>query len=112
MKFGQPYTYVAYSDPYAAYIANVLDRFSNGEDFTYTLMDLNGDVVQELITKEPDSKDMQIFTILDGELKEYADDISYVCEGNILEECEIREDKEDRYYGFYLLPGAEGGRVH
>ena len=63
VKFGQPYTYVAYSDPYAAYIANVLDRFSNGEDFTYTLMDLNGDVVQELITKEPDSTDMQIFTI-------------------------------------------------
>ena len=106
VKFGQPYTYVAYSDPYAAYIANVLDRFSNGEDFTYTLMDLNGDVVQELITKEPDSTDMQIFTILDGELKEYADDISYICEGNILEECEIREDKEDRYYGFYRC-GAE-----
>ena len=106
VKFGQPYTFVAYSDPYAAYIANVLDRFSNGEDFTYTLMDLNGDGVQELITKEPDSSDMQIFTILDGELKEYADDISYICEGNILEECEIREDKEDRYYGFYRC-GAE-----
>lgn len=106
VKFGQPYTYVTYSDPYAAYIANVLDRFSNGEDFTYTLMDLNGDVVQELITKEPDSTDMQIFTILDGELKEYADDISYICEGNILEKCEIREDKEDRYYGFYRC-GAE-----
>ena len=107
VKFGQPYTFVAYSDPYAAYIANVLDRFSNGEDFTYTLMDLNGDGVQELITKEPDSADMQIFTILDGELKEYADDISYICEGNILEECEIREDKEDRYYGFYRCGAKE-----
>ena len=106
VKFGQPYTYVAYSDPYAVYIANVLDRFSNGEDFTYTLMDLNGDGVQELITKEPDEQEMKIFTILDGELKEYADDISYICEGNILEECEIREDKEDRYYGFYRC-GAE-----
>ncbi len=107
VKFGQPYTFVAYSDPYAAYIANILDRFSNGEDFTYTLMDLNGDGVQELITKEPDSTDMQIFTILDGELKEYADDISYICEGNILEECEIREDKEDRYYGFYRCGAKE-----
>ena len=106
VKFGQPYTYVAYSDPYAAYIANVLDRFSNGEDFTYTLMDLNGDGVQELITKEPDGTDMKIFTILDGELKDYASGISYICEGNILEECEIWDDTGRRYYGFYRC-GAE-----
>ena len=111
VKFGQPYTFVAYADPYSAYIANVLDRFSNGEDFTYTLMDLNGDGVQELITKEPDSTDMQIFTILDGELKEYADDISYICEGNILEACEIREDKEDRYYGFYRCCAEEAAFI-
>ena len=106
VKFGQPYTYVAYSDPYAAYIANVLDRFSNGEDFAYTLMDLNGDGVQELITKEPDGTDMKIFTILDGELKDYASGISYICEGNILEECEIWDDTGRRYYGFYRC-GAE-----
>ena len=106
VKFGQPYTYVAYSDPYAAYIANVLDRFSNGEDFAYTLMDLNGDGVQELITKEPDGTDIKIFTILDGELKDYASGISYICEGNILEECEIWDDTGRRYYGFYRC-GAE-----
>lgn len=106
VKFGQPYTYVAYSDPYAAYIANVLDRFSNGEDFTYTLMDLNGDGVQELITKEPDGQEMTIFTIRNGERKDYARGVSYICEGNILEECEIWDDTERRYYGFYRC-GAE-----
>ena len=78
VKFGQPYTFVAYSDPYATYIANVLDRFSNGEDFTYTLMDLNGDGVQELITKEPDGQEMTIFTIRNGERKDYARGVSYI----------------------------------
>lgn len=106
VKFGQPYTFVAYSDPYAAYIANILDRFSNGEDFTYTLMDLNGDGVQELITKEPDGQEMTIFTIRNGERKDYARGVSYICEGNILEECEIWDDTERRYYGFYRC-GAE-----
>ena len=106
VKFGQPYTFVAYSDPYATYIANVLDRFSNGEDFTYTLMDLNGDGVQELITKEPDGQEMTIFTIRNGERKDYARGVSYICEGNILEECEIWDDTERRYYGFYRC-GAE-----
>ena len=106
VKFGQPYTYVAYSDPYAAYIANVLDRFSNGEDFTYTLMDLNGDGVQELIIKMPDAQNMGIYTILNGEIKDYAFGVTYICEGNILEECEIWDDTGRRYYGFYRC-GAE-----
>ena len=106
VKFGQPYTFVAYSDPYAAYIANILDRFSNGEDFTYTLMDLNGDGVQELIIKMPDAQNMGIYTILNGEIKDYAFGVTYICEGNILEECEIWDDTGRRYYGFYRC-GAE-----
>ena len=109
VKFGQPYTFVAYSDPYATYIANVLDRFSNGEDFTYTLMDLNGDGVQELITKEPDGQEMTIFTIRNGERKDYARGVSYICEGNILEECEIwdrHRSAETRWF----LPLRRGKR--
>ena len=59
-----------------------------------------------MITKEPDGTDMKIFTILGGELKDYASGISYICEGNILEECEIWDDTGRRYYGFYRC-GAE-----
>ena len=106
IKFGQPDTGISYSDPYAAYIADILERYSNAESNTYALMDLNGDGIQELITAQPDDSKMRIFTIRDGAIKQYASGISYICQGNILEECEENTDS-GRFYAWYRC-GADG----
>ena len=94
-----------YSDPYAQYIAEALVRYDNAKNYTYALMDLNGDGINELITSQPDSDQntvsLYIFTIQDGERKLYASDISYICEGGILEICDEREINQGRHYSFY-----------
>ncbi len=106
IKFGQPDTGISYTDPYAAYIADILERYSDAESNTYALVDLNGDGIQELITAQPDDTDMRIFTIQDGAIKQYASGISYICQGNILEECEESTDS-GRFYAWYRC-GADG----
>lgn len=106
VKFGQAYAAGTYTDPYAAYIADALARYDNAETFRYALMDLNGDGVQELITAQPDSQTMTIFTIQAGERKQYADSVSYICEGGILEKVEEGMDS-GKYYGFFRC-GTDG----
>ena len=100
-----------YSDPYAQYIAEALVRYDNAKNYTYALMDLNGDSIEELITCQSgsgqDTASLRIFTIQDGELKQYASDISYICAGGILEKCEEEQADQGRYYGFYRC-GANG----
>mgnify|MGYP004609537389 FL=1 len=94
-----------YSDPYAQYIADALIRYDNAKNYTYTLMDLNGDGINELVTSQPDGDQdtvsLYVFTIRDGELKQYASDVSYICAGGILEKCEEDQADQGRYYGFY-----------
>lgn len=109
-RFGEPPVSIEYSDPYARYVAEALVRYDNARNFTYTRMDLNGDGIEELITRQPrfsdSTEDLDIFTIRDGELQQYADGVSFVCEGGILEMCDNEVD-DGRYYGFYRC--AENG---
>ena len=110
-RFGEPPVSMDYSDPYAQYIAEALVRYDNAKNYTYALMDLNGDSIEELITCQPgsgqDTASLRIFTIQDGDLKQYASDISYICTGGILEKCEEEQADQGRYYGFYRC-GANG----
>ena len=110
-RFGESPVSMDYSGPYAQYIAEALVRYDNAKNYTYALMDLNGDSIEELITCQPgsgqDTASLRIFTIQDGDLKQYASDISYICAGGILEKCEEEQADQGRYYGFYRC-GANG----
>ena len=110
-RFGEPPVSMDYSDPYAQYIAEALARYDNAKNDTYALMDLNGDSIAELITCQPESSQdtasLRIFTIQNGELTQYAGDISYICANGILEECEEGKSDQGEYYAFYRC-GANG----
>ena len=110
-RFGEPPVSMDYSDPYAQYIAEALARYDNAKNFSYALVDLNGDSIEELITCQPESGQdtarLRIFTIQDGVLKQYASDISYICADGILEECEEGQSDQGEYYAFYRC-GATG----
>ena len=110
-RFGEPPVSMDYSDPYAQYIAEALARYDNAKNFSYALVDLNGDSIEELITCQPESGQdtarLRIFTIQDGVLKQYASDISYICADGILEECEEGKSDQGEYYAFYRC-GATG----
>ena len=110
-RFGEPPVSMDYSDPYAQYIAEALVRYDNAKNYTYALMDLNGDSIEELITCQPgsgqDTASLRIFTIQNGELTQYASDVSYICAGGILEECEEGQSDQGEYYAFYRC-GATG----
>lgn len=83
-------TSMTYTDPYARYIANLLDRYEEAKDYGYALMDLNGDGSLELVTREEDGT-LRVHTIRDGELWDFDADsnaFSYLCEGGILEYAE------------------------
>ncbi len=110
-RFGEPPVSMDYSDLYAQYIAEALARYDNAKNFSYALVDLNGDSIEELITCQPESGQdtarLRIFTIQDGVLKQYASDISYICADGILEECEEGKSDQGEYYAFYRC-GATG----
>ena len=110
-RFGEPPVSMDYSDPYAQYIAGALVRYDNAKNYTYALMDLNRDSIEELITFQPgsgqDTASLRIFTIQNGELTQYASDVSYICAGGILEECEEGQSDQGEYYAFYRC-GATG----
>lgn len=115
-KFGETVLSVTYMDPYARYIANMMDRYDDAADYKYTLMDLNGDGVEELVTQETVSKGdgttypvLTVHSIKDGELWDLNIDInsfSYVCEGGILESTE--EYIDDRGYHEYSRVTEDG----
>ena len=110
-RFGEPPVSMDYSDPYAQYIAEALVRYDNAKNYTYALMDLNRDSIEELITFQPgsgqDTASLRIFTIQNGELTQYASDVSCICAGGILEECEEGQSDQGEYYAFYRC-GATG----
>lgn len=118
-KFGESVVRANYSDPYARYIANKLDRYDDAVNYKYTLMDVNGDGVNELITRETASKAdgteysiLRIHSIRDGELWDMnMGTFAYVCEGGILEETLdfLEEGDRGEYWQYYrcTVNGAE-----
>ena len=102
-KYGEPYTPVSHSAPYAKYIVQMMERYEEASEYQYMLMDLNGDGVEELITRDnrvdgPYGKEqllLNIHTIENGELKKLADGIHYICQGGILEETQEDYDPRD-----------------
>ena len=102
-KYGEPYTPITSSDPYAKYISGMMERFPEAAEYRYLLMDLNGDGVEELITRDnrvhgPYGQDLlllNIHTIEDGNLKQLANGVDHICEGGILEETEEGYDTRD-----------------
>ena len=111
-KYGEDYTPAIYSHPYAQYIANKLIRDQDAAQYTYLLMDLNGDGVDELITRDKrishggqDYLMLNVFTIRDGELVELSagHTFAYILEGGILEETEELYGSENggEYYHYY-----------
>ena len=112
-KWGEPVKDIPWTDPYARYIAEMMERFEDADQFTYALMDLNGDGVEELLTKDvraetddlgrPDYL-LSVHTIVDGKLvtpKSFG--FTGVCENGILYE----QNKAGTAYEFYQMNGAE-----
>ena len=112
-KWGEPVKDTPWTDPYARYIAEMLERFEDADQFTYALMDLNGDGVEELLTKDVRSETddlgrpdylLSVHTIVDGKLvtpKSFG--VTGVCENGILYE----QNKAGTTYEFYQMNGAE-----
>lgn len=102
-KYGEPYTPITSSDPYAKYISGMMERFPEAAEYRYLLMDLNGDGVEELITRDervhgPYDQEqllLNIHTVEDGKMKKLASGIDYICEGGILEETQENYDPRD-----------------
>ena len=52
-RYGEPVKPIpSWTDPYAIYIAEALEWYEDSGKFAYTLMDLNGDGIQELIARD------------------------------------------------------------
>lgn len=110
-RFGQPIETKTYTDPYAAYIAKLLDRCDDAKNYTYTLIDLDGNGVEELITRDIQSGSgenadhtLHIHTIVDGELSNMGMmyGFQYVCEGGVLEVSE-EDGSGGAYYQYYKI---------
>ena len=101
IRYGEPILSITYKDPYARYIARRLERYENAETFTYTVLDLNEDGIEELITQEigymGDGREfpiLYVYSIKDGELWDMNApymNYTYVLEGGMLEVEENRE---------------------
>lgn len=113
-RFGEPVKHISWTDPYSQYIAEALEKFTDAKEYTYVLMDLNGDGVEELITQDVHVKPsgtlermeywLQIHTIVDGELvtvSEHA--FNGICENGVL----THWADGGTYYDFYRMKGTE-----
>lgn len=112
-RYGEPVKPIPWTDPYAIYIAEALEWYEDSGKFAYTLMDLNGDGIQELIARdvwtiprgctEPEYE-FSVHTIVDGELELVTDDsMTGVCEGGIL----MYGEEDGTHYEFYRMKGTE-----
>lgn len=111
-RYGEPVTVFPYTDPYARYIAEALDQRRDAGEFTYALMDLNGDGVEELITKDsyvhPSGNYapeywMNIHTIVNGERVTVSDTpFNGICEDGIF----MLYQYDGTYYAFYRMEGT------
>lgn len=114
-RFGEPVKKNPWTEPYSRYIWEALDKFTDAGEFTYTLMDLNGDGVKELITKDhkvalsraPEEQYVySIHTIVDGELVDVtleSGTFTDACEDGIF----MERDYEGTYFAFYRMEGNE-----
>jgi len=111
-RFGQPVVTKSYTDPYAAYIAKQLDRYyDDAKDYTYALIDLDGNGVDELIARDIERQIgtnkpeyiLSVHTIIDGEISNMGmlQGFDYVCEGGILEQS--GNFSNGPYYGYYKM---------
>lgn len=114
IRYGQPVKENPWTDPYSRYIWEALDKYAEAEAFTYTLMDLNGDGMKELITKDawtiPAGQEepeyvLLIHTIVDGKLVTLGT-FDSACEGGIFMHKEKYHESYD-YFDFYRMEGME-----
>ena len=112
-NWGQPVETIPWTDPYARYIAEMMARFEDSGRFTYALIDLNGDGIDELVTKDvgtdyddlgrPDYK-LAVHTIVDGKLvTPKAIGFTGVCENGIL----MYQNRAGTDYEFFKMTGSE-----
>ena len=113
-RYGEPVKPIPWTDPYAIYIAEALEWLEDAGKLTYTLMDLNGDGVQELIARDTWTTQagstepvyvLSVHTIVDGELVivQEAHGMTDVCEGGIL----MYSEEDGTRYEFYRMNGTE-----
>ena len=113
-RYGEPVKPIPWTDPYAIYIAKALEWLEDAGKLTYTLMDLNGDGIQELIARdtwtiragstEPVYA-LSVHTIVDGKLVivQGSHGMTDVCEGGIL----MYGEEDGTHYEFYRMKGTE-----
>lgn len=113
-RYGEPVKPIPWTDPYAIYIAEALEWLEDAGKLTYTLMDLNGDGIQELIARDTWTTQagstepvyvLSVHTIVDGELVivQEAHGMTDVCEGGIL----MYGEEDGTHYEFYRMKGTE-----
>lgn len=111
-NWGQPVQIIPWTDPYARYIAEMLTRFEDSGQFTYALIDLNGDGIDELLTKDVSTGyddlgkpcyKLAVHTIVDGKLvTPESSGFTSVCEGGIL----MNRNRERTEYEFFRMNGS------
>lgn len=113
-RYGEPVKPIPWTGPYAIYIAEALEWLEDAGKLTYTLMDLNGDGIQELIARdtwtiragstEPVYA-LSVHTIVDGKLVivQGSHGMTDVCEGGIL----MYGEEDGTHYEFYRMKGTE-----
>lgn len=118
-RYGEPVKQIPWTDPYARYIAESLDRFTDSGEYTYTLMDLNGDGVKELITddgwvdpaqRQEGKYHLRIHTIVNGEMVTISENyFNGACEGGIFihKEKFHATDDDYNYFDFYRMEGTQ-----
>lgn len=111
-NWGQPVKIYPWTDPYARYIAEMLDRFEDSGKFTYARMDLNGDGIDELLTKDVGtgyddlgnpSYALAVHTIAEGKLITVGSGFTGVCENGIL----MQQNRAGTEYEFFRMNGTE-----
>ncbi len=113
-RYGEPVKPIPWTDPYAIYIAEALEWLEDAGKLTYTLMDLNGDGIQELIARDTWTTQagstepvyvLSVHTIVDGELiiVQEVHGMTDVCEGGIL----MYGEEDGTHYEFYRMKGTE-----
>ena len=113
-RYGEPVKPIPWTDPYAIYIAEALEWLEDAGKLTYTLMDLNGDGIQELIARDTWTTQagstepvyvLSVQTIVDGKLVivQGSHGMTDVCEGGIL----MYGEEDGTHYEFYRMKGTE-----
>ena len=113
-RYGEPVKPIPWTDPYAIYIAEALEWLEDAGKLTYTLMDLNGDGIQELIARDTWTIQagstepvyvLSVHTIVDGKLVivQGSHGMTDVCEGGIL----MYGEEDGTHYEFYRMKGTE-----